>query len=49
MVSCSATWCPHASFIPGRVEDIVFIVIATRAFVYSCPEALVNRVRAARP
>jgi hypothetical protein len=34
---------PDASFIPGRVEDIVFIVIATRAFVYSCPEALVNQ------
>ena len=34
---------PVASFIPGRVEDIVFIVIATRFFVYSCPEALVNQ------
>jgi hypothetical protein len=34
---------PDASFIPGRVEDIVLIVIATRAFVYSCPEELVNQ------
>jgi hypothetical protein len=28
--------------IPGRIEDIVLIVVATRTFVYACPEALVN-------
>lgn len=26
----------------GRLEDIVLIVIATRAFIYACPEELVN-------
>jgi hypothetical protein len=26
----------------GRVEDIILIVIATRAFIYACPEELVN-------
>ena len=33
---------PDRSFVPGRLEDIVLIVIATRAFVYACPEALVD-------
>jgi uncharacterized membrane protein YkvA (DUF1232 family) len=33
---------PDRSLVPGRVEDVVLIVIATRAFVYACPEALVN-------
>lgn len=27
----------------GRIEDIVLIVIATRAFIYACPEELVNQ------
>ena len=26
----------------GRVEDVILIVIATRAFIYACPEELVN-------
>jgi uncharacterized membrane protein YkvA (DUF1232 family) len=33
---------PDRSMIPGRIEDIVLIVVATRTFVYACPEALVN-------
>jgi uncharacterized membrane protein YkvA (DUF1232 family) len=33
---------PDQSLVPGRVEDVVLIVIATRAFVYACPEELVN-------
>lgn len=33
---------PDRAFLPGRIDDIILIVIATRAFVYSCPEALVN-------
>lgn len=33
---------PDRSFIPGRLEDILLIVIATRAFIYACPEALVG-------
>jgi uncharacterized membrane protein YkvA (DUF1232 family) len=33
---------PDRSIIPGRIEDIVLIVVATRTFVYACPEALVN-------
>jgi uncharacterized membrane protein YkvA (DUF1232 family) len=33
---------PDSSLVPGRVEDVVFIVIATRAFVSACPEELVN-------
>lgn len=33
---------PDRSLLPGRIEDIVFIIIATRAFVYACPEELVN-------
>ena len=27
----------------GRIEDIILIVIATRAFIYACPEELVNQ------
>lgn len=30
----------------GRLEDIVLIVIATRAFLYACPEELVNQFAA---
>jgi hypothetical protein len=26
----------------GRIEDVILIVIATRAFIYACPEELVN-------
>jgi len=33
---------PDSSLVPGRIEDIVLIIIATRAFVYACPEALVE-------
>ena len=33
---------PDTSWVPGRVEDVVFIVIATRAFIYACPDALLN-------
>jgi uncharacterized membrane protein YkvA (DUF1232 family) len=33
---------PDRTLVPGRIEDIVLIVIATRAFVYACPEELVN-------
>jgi uncharacterized membrane protein YkvA (DUF1232 family) len=32
---------PDRTLIPGRLDDIVLIVIATRTFVYACPEALV--------
>lgn len=34
---------PDRRWIPGRLEDIVLIVIATRAFVYACPEELLDR------
>ena len=27
----------------GRIEDIILIVIATRAFIYACPEELVSQ------
>lgn len=27
----------------GRIEDVILIIIATRAFIYACPEALVNQ------
>ena len=27
----------------GRIEDVILIVIATRAFIYACPEELVNQ------
>jgi hypothetical protein len=30
----------------GRVEDVILIVIATRAFIYACPEELVNQFAA---
>lgn len=33
---------PDRSLVPGRVEDIVLLILATRAFVYACPEALVE-------
>lgn len=33
---------PDTSLVPGRVEDVVFIVIATRGFIYACPEAVLN-------
>ena len=37
----------HSDLLPdkrisGRIEDVILIVIATRAFIYACPEALVN-------
>jgi hypothetical protein len=31
------------SFVPGRIDDIVLIIVATRAFVYACPEELVDQ------
>ena len=31
------------SYVPGRIDDIVLIIVATRAFVYACPEELVNQ------
>lgn len=34
---------PDRRWIPGRVDDILLIVIAARAFVYACPEELVNQ------
>jgi uncharacterized membrane protein YkvA (DUF1232 family) len=33
---------PDRSLIPGRVDDAVVLVVATRAFVYACPEALIK-------
>jgi uncharacterized membrane protein YkvA (DUF1232 family) len=33
---------PDRSLVPGRVDDVVLIVVATRAFVYACPEALIR-------
>jgi len=33
---------PDDTIIPGRLEDIALIVIATRTFVYACPAELVN-------
>ena len=33
---------PDTSLVPGRVEDVVLMVIATRAFIYACPDALLN-------
>lgn len=33
---------PDRNIVPGRLEDILLIIIATRAFVYACPEELVN-------
>jgi len=33
---------PDHTLVPGRVEDIVLIIIATRVFVYACPDELVN-------
>lgn len=33
---------PDRNLVPGRLEDILLIIIATRAFVYACPEELVN-------
>lgn len=30
------------SRLSGRIEDVILIVIATRAFIYACPEELVN-------
>lgn len=32
---------PDRAVVPGRLEDILLIVVATRAFIYACPEALV--------
>jgi hypothetical protein len=34
---------PDRRWVPGRMEDILLIVLATRAFVYACPEELVDR------
>ncbi|MEO8601037.1 MAG: DUF1232 domain-containing protein [bacterium] len=33
---------PDRRFFHGRIEDIVLIVLATRAFIYACPETLVD-------
>jgi hypothetical protein len=33
---------PDTSLVPGRVEDLVLMVIATRAFIYACPDAQLN-------
>lgn len=33
---------PDRATIPGRLDDIVLIIIATRTFIYACPEALVS-------
>jgi uncharacterized membrane protein YkvA (DUF1232 family) len=33
---------PDSSLVPGRIEDVVLIVIAARVFVFACPEELVN-------
>ncbi len=33
---------PDRTFWPGRIEDVVLIVVATRTFMYACPQALVN-------
>lgn len=33
---------PDRALVPGRVDDIALIVIATRTFVYACPEQLVT-------
>jgi hypothetical protein len=37
---------PDRRWVPGRLEDIILIAIATRAFVYACPEELVNQYAA---
>jgi uncharacterized membrane protein YkvA (DUF1232 family) len=33
---------PDRTLIPGRVDDAVLLVVATRAFVYACPEELIK-------
>jgi len=33
---------PDRSLYHGRIEDVILIVLATRAFIYACPEALVD-------
>ena len=33
---------PDRALVPGRLDDIILIVIATRTFIYTCPEALVS-------
>lgn len=33
---------PDRSFWPGQIEDVLLIAIAVRAFVYGCPQDLVN-------
>jgi len=33
---------PDRGLLPGRLDDIILIVIATRTFVYACPEELVS-------
>lgn len=37
---------PDRTLVPGRVDDIILLVVATRAFVYACPEELVERYAA---
>jgi hypothetical protein len=37
---------PDRRWVPGRLEDIILIAVATRAFVYACPEELVNQYAA---
>jgi uncharacterized membrane protein YkvA (DUF1232 family) len=34
---------PDRRFVPGRVDDIILIIIATRAFVWACPEELLDQ------
>jgi len=33
---------PDRATIPGRLDDIALIIIATRTFIYACPEELVS-------
>jgi uncharacterized membrane protein YkvA (DUF1232 family) len=37
---------PDRALVPGRLDDVLLIVIATRAFVYACPEVLVGEYAA---
>jgi len=33
---------PDRALVPGRLDDILLIIVATRTFIYTCPEALVT-------
>jgi hypothetical protein len=37
---------PDRRYFHGRIEDILLIALATRAFIYACPEALVDQYAA---